>query len=217
MKRSLLMSAVAATLLGLSGGAALASGYGDGNPYSPANGHAYRHGAVPTREVHKKMKAWEAAHPSAMAAASSNTLHYGGGTSSSSQGNVGVMTGITKVYLVFYGSGWGTQSTNANGDATFSGDPSGVAPVTEEMFKGIGTGGELWSADLTQWCQGVSSGVSSCPAGTPASSFVPYQSGGILAGVWEDTSATTPINATGHQLAQEAIKAAQHFGNTTAA
>ena len=118
---------------------------------------------------------------------------------------------------MFYGSGWGTQSTNANGDAVFSGDPSGVAPVTQEMFKGIGTGGELWSADLTQWCQGISSGASSCPAGTPASSFVPYQSGGILAGVWEDTSATTPINATGKQLAQEAIKAAQHFGNTTAA
>ncbi len=85
------------------------------------------------------------------------------------------------------------------------------------MFKGIGTGGELWSAELTQWCQGISSGASSCPAGTPASSFIPYQSGGILAGVWEDTSATTPINATGHQLAQEAVKAAQHFGNTTAA
>jgi serine protease len=217
MKRSLLMSAVAVTLLGLSGGAALASGNGDGNPYSPANGHAYRHGAIPTREVHKKMKAWEAAHPNAMAAASSNTLYYRGGTSSSSQGSVGVMTGITKVYLVFYGSGWGTQSTNASGDAVFSGDPSGVAPVTQEMFKGIGTGGELWSADLTQWCQGISTGASSCPAGTPASSFVPYQSGGILAGVWEDTSATTPINATGKQLAQEAIKAAQHFGNTTAA
>ncbi|HST28505.1 MAG TPA: PKD domain-containing protein, partial [Rudaea sp.] len=217
MKRSLLMTTVATTLLGLSSGAALASGNGDGNPYSPTNGHAYRHGAMPTREVHKKMKAWEAAHPSAMAAASSNTLHYGGGTSSSSQGNVGVMTGITKVYLVFYGSGWGTQSTNGNGDATFSGDPSGVAPVAQEMFKGIGTGGELWSAELTQWCQGISSGASSCPAGTPASSFIPYQSGGILAGVWEDTSAATPINATGHQLAQEALKAAQHFGNTTAA
>ena len=215
MKRSLLMTAVAATLLGLSGGAALASG--NGNPYSPSTGHAYRHGAIPTRAVQKKMKAWEAAHPSLMAATSTNTLYYGGGTSSSSQGNVGVMNGITKVYLVFYGSGWGTQSTNGNGDAVFSGDPDGAAQVAQEMFKGIGTGNELWSAELTQWCQGISSGSSSCPSSTPASSFIPYQSGGILAGVWEDTSATTPINATGHQLAQEAVKAAQHFGNTTAA
>ncbi len=219
MKRSLMKVAVAAALLGVTGGAAFAGSQdgSNGNPYSPQNGHAYRHGAVPTREVHKKMKAWESAHPYAVTATSSNTLYYGGGTSSSSQGNVGVMTGITKVYLVFYGSGWGTQSTNANGDAVFSGDPSGAAPVTQEMFKGIGTGSELWSADLTQWCQGISSGASSCPTGTPASSFVPYQSGGILAGVWEDTSAATPINATGHQLALEAIKAAQHFGNTTAA
>ncbi|HSN17559.1 MAG TPA: Ig-like domain-containing protein, partial [Gammaproteobacteria bacterium] len=101
--------------------------------------------------------------------------------------------------------------------ATFSGDPDGAAVAAQEMFKGIGTGGELWSADLTQWCQGISSGSASCPTSTPASSFVPYMSGGILAGVWEDTSATTPINANGHTLALEAIKAAQHFGNTTAA
>ncbi|MBU6198232.1 MAG: PKD domain-containing protein [Xanthomonadaceae bacterium] len=209
------MTAVAATLLGLSGGAALASG--NGNPYSPSYGHAYRHGAIPTRAVQKKMKVWEAAHPSGMAATSTNTLYYGGGTSSSSQGNVGVMNGITKVYLVFYGSGWGTQSTDSKGDAVFSGDPNGAAQAAQEMFKGIGTGNELWSADLTQWCQGIASGSASCPSGTPASSFVPYQAGGILAGVWEDTSATTPINATGAQMAQEAINAAAHFGNTTAA
>ena len=219
MKRSLLMAAVATTLLGLSGGTVFAAGQGAGpsNPYSPAYGHEYRHGVIPTIAVNKKIKAWEAAHPNAVAAASSNTLYYRGGTSSSSQGNVGVMTGITKVYLVFYGSGWGTQSTNANGDAVFSGDPNHAAEAAQEMFKGIGTGGELWSAELTQWCQGITTGASSCPTGTPASSFIPYQSGGILAGVWEDTSATTPINATGKQLAQEAIKAAQHFGNTTAA
>ncbi|MBS0487885.1 MAG: pre-peptidase C-terminal domain-containing protein [Proteobacteria bacterium] len=222
MKRNLVHAVVAAALVGLCGNVALAAqdggSPGSGNPYHPANGHAYRHGVIPTRETLKKMHAWDAAHPSTQAAAaSSNTLYYRGGTSSSSQGNVGVMTGITKVYLVFYGSGWGTQSTNSNGDAVFSGDPSGAAPVAQEMFKGIGTGSELWSAELTQWCQGITTGASSCPAGTPASSFIPYQAGGILAGVWEDTSATTPINATGKQLAQEAIKAAQHFGNTTAA
>ncbi|MCE7951229.1 MAG: PKD domain-containing protein [Xanthomonadales bacterium PRO7] len=222
MKRNLVHAVVATALVGLCGNVAFAAQGGgssdSGNPYHPANGHAYRHGVIPTRETLKNMHAWDAAHPSTQAAAaSSNTLYYRGGTSSSSQGNVGVMTGITKVYLVFYGSGWGTQSTNSNGDAVFSGDPNGAAQVAQEMFKGIGTGSELWSADLTQWCQGITTGASSCPAGTPASSFVPYQAGGILAGVWEDTSATTPINATGKQLAQEAIKAAQHFGNTTAA
>lgn len=189
------------------------------NPYAPSYGHHYRHGAIPMRGTLNKMKHWRSTHASTQATGS-NTLYYRGGTSSSSQGNVGVMNGVTKVYLVFYGSGWGTQSTNSNGDAVFSGDPDGAAPVAQEMFKDIGTGGETWSADLTQWCQGISSGASSCPSGTPASDYVPYQSNGsagILAGVWEDTSATTPINATATQLGQEAVKAAKHFGNTTPA
>jgi len=217
MKSSLLKAIGAGVVLALGATSALAAPDAiTSNPYSPAYGHPYRHGVVPTRESHQKMKEWEAAHASTQATGT-NTLYYRGGTSSSNQGNVGVANGKMKVYLVFYGSGWGTQSTNANGDATFSGDPDGAAPVTQEMFKGIGTGGELWSADLTQWCQGIASGSASCPTGTAASSFVPYMSNGILAGVWEDTSATTPINATGHTLALEAIKAAQHFGNTTPA
>ena len=222
MKKSLLSTALGLTAavlaaLGLTAGSAL----GDGmvrNPYSPAYDHPYRHGVIPTRELGEKMKAWEEANRARVGfATSANTLFYGGGTSSGSQGNVGVANGVMKVYLVFYGSGWGTQSTDANGYATFSGDANGAAQAAQKMFKGIGTGSELWSADLTQWCQGIASGSSSCPSGTAASAFVPYMSGGILAGVWEDTSATTPINATGHTLALEAIKAAQHFGNTTAA
>ena len=184
------------------------------NPYAPSYGHPYRRGAIPTLETLARMKRWRASHP-ASTATSSNTLYYGGGTTSSSQGNVGVMNGKVKVYLVFWGSGWGTQGTDSNGDAVFSGDPDGAAPVAQEMFKDIGSGGEAWSAVLTQWCQGASSGASSCPSSTPLSGYVPYQSGGILAGVWEDTSATTPIDATATQLAQEAVNAAQHFGNTT--
>ena len=216
--KTLSMKAVAAGVLLAAGiTSVLAAPNSETNPYSPKNGHPYRHGVIPTREVHQKMKGWEAAHNRSTTATSSNTLYYGGGTNSSSQGNVGVMNGVVKVYLVFYGSGWGTQSTNANGDAVFSGDPDGGAQAAQEMFKGIGTGGELWSAELTQWCQGISSSSASCPTSTAASSFIPYQSGGILAGVWEDTSATTPINANGNKLAQEAIRAAQHFGNTTPA
>jgi serine protease len=46
---------------------------------------------------------------------------------------------------------------------------------------------------------------------------VGYPTGGALAGVWYDNSAASPSAATGNQLAQEAVKAAQHFGNTTAA
>ncbi|MEV6010057.1 putative Ig domain-containing protein [Streptomyces sp. NPDC051976] len=180
------------------------------NPYSPAYGHSYRHGVVPTLAQNSKMKAW-AAHQASPAATGPETLSYGGGID-----GIGVQSGHSKVYLVFYGTQWGTQGTNGGGDLTFSGDPSGAAPVAQEMFKGIGTGNELWSADLTQWCDGpnVATGATSCPANA---NFVPYQSGGVLSGVWYDNSAASPSAASGHQLGVEAVKAASHFGNTSAA
>jgi hypothetical protein len=181
------------------------------NPYSPAYKHQYRHGVIPTIQRNAKMKSWAASHPAATAATGPKTLSYGGGVD-----GIGVQSGHSKVYLVFYGSQWGTQSTNSSGDATFSGDPDGAAPVTQEMFKDIGTGNERWSADLTQWCDGpnVSSGATSCPSNA---NFIPYQSGGVLSGVWYDNSAASPSAATGHQLGAEAVKAAGHFGNTSAA
>ncbi|MGK4585807.1 hypothetical protein [Kitasatospora sp. HPMI-4] len=180
------------------------------NPYSPQNEHPYRHGVIPGVKQHENMKAWAASH-SAAATTSKKTLSYGGGVD-----GIGVQSGHSKVYLVFYGTQWGTQGTDAQGNATFTGDPSGAAPVTQQMFKGIGTNGETWSADLTQWCDGpnVAAGATSCPSNA---NFIPYQSGGVLSGVWYDNSAASPSKATGKQLAQEAIKAADHFGNTTAA
>jgi serine protease len=187
------------------------TGHTVANPYSPAYGHAYRHGVVPTIEQHDRMNAWAAGQATPNAATGPETLSYGGGVD-----GIGVQSGHSKVYLVFYGTQWGTQSTNASGDLTFSGDPSGAAPVAQEMFKDIGTGNELWSADLTQWCDGpnVSAGATSCPANA---NFVPYQAGGVLSGVWYDNAAASPGTASGHQLGAEAVKAASHFGNTTAA
>src|SRR5579884_3105550 len=210
----------AATLLVCGAGISTAqadNGSGDqsdatANPYAPKNGHPYRHGVVTTRQVQKLMKEWNAAHPSVVTAATGpETLSFGGGVD-----GIGVMSGHNKVYLVFYGTQWGTQSTDSNGNYTFSGDPDGAAPKAQMMFKGIGTGSELWSADLTQWCDGpnVSSGATSCPSNA---NFIPYQSGGVLAGVWYDNSGAAPSSATAAQLGQEAVKAAAHFGNTTAA
>ncbi|MFC1432516.1 putative Ig domain-containing protein [Streptacidiphilus sp. N1-3] len=181
------------------------------NPYSPAYQHAYRHGVVPTLQQNSKMKSWAANQVTPNVATGPETLSYGGGID-----GIGVEDGHSKVYLVFYGNQWGTQSTNSSGDATFSGDAKGAAPVAQEMFKGIGTGNELWSADLTQWCDGpnVSVGATSCPSNA---SFVPYQTGGVLAGVWYDNAGASPSAASGHQLGVEAVNAAAHFGNTTAA
>ena len=180
------------------------------NPYNPAYDHPYRHGAVATRETNERMKAWENAHgaPFAAPTAATGKLSYGGGV-----GGVGVLSGQNKVYLVFYGTQWGTQSTDANGNLTFSNDAAGAAAKVQMMFKGIGTGAELWQADLTQWCDGagVASGATSCPA--TGANYVPYQQN-IFAGAWYDNTVASPSAATGTQLAQEAIKAAAHFGNT---
>jgi len=223
MKSSLLKVALATAVVGLSAGAAFAAAGGNGqgaeNPYSPqANGHQYRHGAVPTRESKAAMDRWNSefyhngrAFAANQPTTSAGKLSYGGGV-----GGVGVMSGANKVYLVFYGTQWGTQSgtdpVSGSGYYAFSGDASGAAGAAQKMFKGIGTNSELWQAELTQWCEGIASGASDCSA-RPASSFIPYQTN-ILAGVWYDNSAASPASATGTQLAQEAVKAAAHFGNT---
>ncbi len=96
------------------------------NPYSPAYNHPYRHGVTPTISRLKEMRAWAHNHPGVVPAASANDLNYGGGID-----GIGVTTGHEKVYLVFYGSQWGTQGTNSNGDVTLSGDPSGLAPYLQ--------------------------------------------------------------------------------------
>jgi serine protease len=221
MKGGLLKAAVVVALMGMTAGAALAAGVqvggpatppgnSGGNPYSPAYGHPYRHGVIPTLDVHQQMQEWAAQHQS-IQATGPQTLSYGGGT-----GGVGVLSGQSKVYLVFYGSQWGTQSTDANGNLKFSNDTAGAAGAAQQMFKGIGTASELWSAELTQWCDGagVSSGAVACPAS--GASYIPYQQN-IFAGAWYDNSVASPAAATAAQLGNEANNAAAHFGNTTAA
>src|SRR5215469_12766434 len=177
------------------------------NPYSPAYQHPYREGVVPTVQRLGQMRNWTAKQP---ARASARNLRYGGGID-----GIGVTTGHEKVYLVFYGSQWGTQSTNASGDVTLSGDTRGEAPYVQELMKGLGTNNELWSGVMTQYCDGVAAGAQSCPASN--TEHVAYPSGGVLAGVWVDESAASPAQATASQLGTEAVNAAAHFGNTTAA
>jgi hypothetical protein len=181
---------------------------GASNPYSPAHGHKYRHGVLPMISRLRAMKSWARANDPAAASKGSNlNLSYGAGVR-----RYGVTRGHEKVYLVFWGSQWGTQSVNGQGDVTLSGDPSGEAPYLQEMFKGLGTNGETWSGVMTQYCDGVKYKARSCPAD---SKHVAYPTGGALAGVWVDEHAKEPSSATGNQLGAEAIAAAKHFGNTT--
>ena len=171
------------------------------------NPHPWRHGVVPTRQNAEASRAWR--NSLAPQSDTNKTLYYGGGTA-----GVGVMSGQSRVYLVVYGSQWGTQGTDSAGNLTFSGDTAGAAVAAQKMFKGIGTNGELWSAELTQWCEGIPAHSASCPS--TATAFVPYQQN-VFAGIWYDNSVASPASATAAQLAAEANKAAGHFGNTTSA
>jgi serine protease len=141
------------------------------------------------------------------AASGSGKLTYGGAVD-----GIGVTTGPPKVYLVFFGTQWGAAGTDANGDLTLTGDTKGEAPRLQRLFKGVGTNNETWSGVMTQYCEGVASGSTTCPS---TAAHVGYPTGGAYAGAWYDNSAAAPSQATGHQLAAEAVKAAGHFGNTT--
>ncbi len=177
------------------------------NPYSPAYGHPYRGGAVPTVSQAQKIRGYNATHPDAVMADSPNNLHYNGGVD-----GIGVTTGAPKVYLVFWGTQWGTSGTDANGNKTYSGDSAHLAPRLQQLLKGLGKNSELWSGVMTQYCEGVPVGTQTCPA---QSDHVGYPFGGAYAGIWEDTAAAAPSNATALQIGQEAVRAANHFGLKT--
>ncbi len=212
--RALISALAAAVLLAACGGGGGTSGLpnttplGGGNPAIAArplavefgSSASYRHGLVP-------MLGTPAA--AVLATTPVDDLHYRGGN-----GGVGVTTGAPHVYLVFWGSQWGTQGTNAKGYLTFSNDTSGMAPDQQAYFAGLGSSTDHWSDVMTQYCDGVASGAITCPT---TAAHIPFPTGGALAGVWEDTSAKAPGRATAHQIALEAVNAAAHFGNTTAA
>ncbi|HEX9076337.1 MAG TPA: hypothetical protein VF932_11195 [Anaerolineae bacterium] len=123
----------------------------------------------------------------------------GSGNLSYNGGNPGVETGGDKVYLVFWGSQWNNN------------DPSGEASIEQSFFNGIG--GSSWNNSVTQYCEGVKTGTVFCNgAGTAATNPT-----GVLGGVWYDNAGAAPSSPTQSQLAAEAVKAAAHFANTTAA
>jgi hypothetical protein len=121
----------------------------------------------------------------------SNNLSYHGGT-----GGIGVET-APKVYLVLWGSQW-------------SSDPSDEAGILHDFLSGAG--GSSWLNSVTQYCQGVSSGTVFCNGkGTAAGN-----QSGILADVWYDNANAAPSKPRQSDLAAEAVRAAQYFGNTGA-
>jgi hypothetical protein len=123
-----------------------------------------------------------------------NDLTYHGGT-----GGIGVET-APRVYLILWGSQW-------NGN-----DPSGEASMLQNFYKGVG--GSSWNNSVTQYCQNVPSGTVFC-SGISGAQFAGNPSN-VFAGLWADNASAAPSHPRQSQLASEAVRAAQHFGNTTA-
>jgi hypothetical protein len=145
----------------------------------------------------EEMKRFREANPHArpgqvQAASTANDLTYHGGI-----GGIGVET-APKVFLVLWGSQWNNN------------DPSGEAGILESFYKGVG--GSSWANSVTQYCQGVPSGTVFCNGAGQAAG----NSSGIFAGVWADNGSLAPSHPRQSQLAAEAVRAAQHFGNTSA-
>jgi hypothetical protein len=143
------------------------------------------------------MKRFREANPSArpgvvQSAGTASDLSYHDGA-----GGIGVETS-PKIYLVLWGSQWNNN------------DPSGEEAILHNFYSGAG--GSSWLNSVTQYCQGVASGTVHCNGmGTPAGNQL-----GILAGVWYDRGSTAPSKPKQSQIAAEAVRAASHFGNTTA-
>jgi len=132
----------------------------------------------------------------------STLLNYHGGVSDGAAGAVGVET-TPGVYLVFWGSQW---SSDPSGEATY------VTNFLNGLYQSGGSTNDNWSPSTTQYCEGVASGAS-CSGGT----FVTAPTKSPLLGVWSDKGSAAPSKPRQSQLAGEAINAAAHFGNGTAA
>ena len=128
------------------------------------------------------------------AASTANDLAYNGGV-----GGIGVET-APKVYLVLWGSQWNNN------------DPSGEATILQNFYSGVG--GSSWLNSVTQYCQGVAVGTVTCgSSGTRAGNSSTMFN---AANVWFDNGSQAPSRPRQSQIAAEAVRAAQHFGNTSA-
>lgn len=167
------------------------------NPVAPSDRTASLESAVAQPEVlqhaviHRTVEGQRDARLSGLASTTSDLFYHGG------TGGIGVET-APRVYVVFWGSQWNNN------------DPSGEAAIVQNFLKGVGGSG--WLNSVTQYCQGVATNTVYCNgAGTKAGNPA-----GILISVWFDNASSAPSRPRQSQLASEAVRAAGHFGNTTA-
>lgn len=169
------------------------------NPGGSAGGWRVIEEGQPPVMIHPTVEASVQAREAAASEASpqprastAKDLYYHGGV-----GGIGVETS-PKIYLVLWGSQW-------NGN-----DPSGEEALLHSFLSGVG--GSSWLNSVTQYCQGVARGSYTCSSGTHAGN-----PSGILVAAWYDNASAAPSHPTQSQLAGEAVRAANFFGNTTSA
>lgn len=196
MSRSFVASRLVLPILGCCCAAALAGlSVQAQNPGAAAGGWRQIEDGMPPVMIHPTREASEQAREARPVhqASTSNDLYYHGGT-----GGIGVET-APKLYLVLWGSQWNNN------------DPSGEEALLVSFLGGVG--GSKWYNSVTQYCQGVSSGTYYCNgAGTAAGN-----PSGIFIAAWYDNANAAPTHPRQSDLAAEAARAAQKFGNTTAA
>ena len=124
---------------------------------------------------------------------------HAGGTPTNLSYHGGAVETAPKVYLVLWGSQW-------NGN-----DPSGESGILQSFYQGA-LSASPWLNSVTQYCQGVPTGTTNC-AGLGGQAA---NSNGVLAGVWADNATAAPRSPRQSQFAAEAVRAAQHFGNSAA-
>src|SRR5439155_24384304 len=127
----------------------------------------------------------------AVGLAAVDQLRFGGG-------RVGAINQSPHVFLIFWGSQWRS-------------DPMNVQGYLQKFMQGLGTSGDKWSRVASQYCQGVAKGTITCGNRGVHPAFT----GAVFAGTWTDTASAAPNHATAAQIAAEAVRGAQHFGNTT--
>jgi hypothetical protein len=184
----------------MAGGLAVVQAQGQGQSAAhnegTAGGLRYIEAGMPPVVIHPTVEAArqarEAAKPSRPTRGSNNLSYHGG------VGGIGVET-APKIYLVMWGSQWNNN------------DPSGEEAILHSFYSGAG--GSSWLGSVTQYCQGVASGTITCGS---SGAHAGNQSG-ILAGAWYDNASAAPSRPSQSQLAAEAVRAANFFGNTTAA
>lgn len=146
------------------------------------------HPTVGASEAAREAKGSHGGHGGGGGGSTSVNLYYHGGV-----GGIGVETAPV-VYVVFWGSQWNNN------------DPSGEATIVENFLKSVG--GSTWSADNTQYCQGVASGTYFCNGtGQAAGNNIVY------GGAWYDNASAAPSRPSQSQLAAEAVRAEAFFAS----